>query len=187
MKKITLVFILVTFIFIGKVSAHCDSYDGPVIKDALSALESNNVNLVLKWISNEQEKEITDLFNTVYTLKNQNKEIYALAEKHFLETLVRLHRETEGFPYTGLKEAGHIKPIIKMSDDALENHKPDQLIVSLTNHISEVVKEKYEKVSQLQPVKENSSLIGRQYVEAYVDYVHTIEALHDIIEGEHHH
>ena len=29
-------------------SAHCDSYDGPVIKDAVKALETNNVNLVLK-------------------------------------------------------------------------------------------------------------------------------------------
>ena len=25
--------------------AHCDSYDGPVIKDAVKALETNNVNL----------------------------------------------------------------------------------------------------------------------------------------------
>ncbi len=32
-------------------SAHCDSYDGPVIKDAIKALETNNVNLVLKWIT----------------------------------------------------------------------------------------------------------------------------------------
>ena len=32
-------------------SAHCDSYDGPVIKDASKALETNNVNLVLKWIT----------------------------------------------------------------------------------------------------------------------------------------
>jgi hypothetical protein len=44
-------------------SAHCDSYDGPVIKDATKALETNNVNLVLKWITDEQEQEIIPLFN----------------------------------------------------------------------------------------------------------------------------
>ena len=40
--------------------AHCDSYDGPVIKDATIALETNNVNLVLKWITKEQEQEIRE-------------------------------------------------------------------------------------------------------------------------------
>ena len=50
------------------VSAHCDSYDGPVIKDATKALETNNVNLVLKWITDEQEKEIIPLFNKTYKL-----------------------------------------------------------------------------------------------------------------------
>lgn len=30
------------------VVAHCDSYDGPVITDARQALETNNVELVLK-------------------------------------------------------------------------------------------------------------------------------------------
>src|SRR5690554_7345576 len=38
--------------------AHCDSYDGPVIKDALTALDQNNVELVLKWIDPQQEAEI---------------------------------------------------------------------------------------------------------------------------------
>jgi len=32
------------------VSAHCDSYDGPLIKDALNAIETENVFPVLKWI-----------------------------------------------------------------------------------------------------------------------------------------
>lgn len=44
-------------------SAHCDSYDGPAIKDAMKALETGNVNLILKWITPEQEKEIIPLFN----------------------------------------------------------------------------------------------------------------------------
>lgn len=35
-------------------SAHCDSYGGPTIKNAIKALETNNVNLVLKWITADQ-------------------------------------------------------------------------------------------------------------------------------------
>ena len=34
--------------------AHCDSYDGPVIKDAVKALETNNVDLEFKWLDKKQ-------------------------------------------------------------------------------------------------------------------------------------
>lgn len=158
--------------------AHCDSYDGPVIKDAVKALETNNVNLVLKWITPEQEQEITSLFKKTFSLKNGDKEIYAIVEKHFFETLVRLHRETEGAPYTGLKPAGTTKQIIKLSDQSLEEHDLDGFLKKLNNHIAKVLKEKYLKVESLEKVKNESVENGRAYVQAYVDYTHTIEAIH---------
>jgi hypothetical protein len=164
------------------VFAHCDSYDGPVIKDALKALETNNVNLVRKWINEDQEKEIISLYHTTYGLRNQNKEVFAIVEKHFLETLVRLHRETEGAPFTGLKPAGTTQTIVKLSDQALDNQDIDGLLEKLNNHISNVVREKYQKVVTLSEVKDVSAEIGREYVKAYVDYTHTLEALHDILE-----
>ena len=163
-------------------SAHCDSYDGPTIKDATKALETNNINLVLKWITPEQEKEIIPLFNKTYALKSGDKEVYAIVEKHFFETLVRLHRETEGAPYTGLKPAGTTKSIIQLSDQALESKNIDELLGKLNNHIGKVIREKYEKVATLDKVKNDSSEKGREYVEAYVDYTHTLEAIHDIVE-----
>jgi hypothetical protein len=114
MKKKTRIFaILVAILFAGingALYAHCDSYDGPVIKDAVKALETNNVNLVLKWIDQNDEQEIVDLFNKTYALKSGDQETYAIVEKHFLEALVRLHRASEGEPYTGLKPAGSLKP-----------------------------------------------------------------------------
>lgn len=164
------------------VSAHCDSYDGPTIKDAVKALETNNVKLVLKWIKPEQEKEIIPLFNKTYALKSGDKEVYNIVERHFFETLVRLHRETEGAPYTRLKPAGTTKPIILMSDQAIENRNIDDLLGKLNNHIGKVLKEKYERVAELDKLKNNSPEQGRDFVEAYVDYTHTIEAIHDIIE-----
>lgn len=101
--------------------AHCDSYDGPVVKDALKALERNDIELVMKWIDSKHEKEIGDLFAKTLKYKSGDKEIYTLLEKHFLETLVRVHREGEGEPYTGLKPAGTTKQIIKLTDTALED------------------------------------------------------------------
>ena len=169
--------------------AHCDSYDGPVIKDAIKALETNNVKLVFKWITPEQEAEITGLFDKVQGLKNGDREIYSIVEKYFFETLVRLHRETEGAPYTGLKPVGTTKQIIVMSDKAIENNDIDKLLAQLNNHIGSVIREKYNKVATLDKVKDNSAEEGRAYVKAYVDYTHSLEALHDILEngGGHNH
>ncbi|MBW6498255.1 MAG: hypothetical protein K0B09_07710 [Bacteroidales bacterium] len=162
--------------------AHCDSYDGPVIKDAYKALESNNVNLVLKWIAPDQEQEIISLFNKTYNLKTGDNEIYQIVEKHFLETLVRLHRETEGAPYTGLKPAGTTKMIVVLSDKAVETQSVDDLVGKLNAHIEKVVREKFNLVASLYGVKDESVEKGREYVDAYVDYTHTLEAIHDILE-----
>lgn len=173
-----------TFLFLSSFTAHahCDSYDGPVIKDAIKALESNNVDLVLKWITSEQEKEITSLFIKTYALKTYDQKVYEIVEKHFFETLVRLHRETEGAPYTGLKPAGSTKQIIQMTDAALHEDNIEGFIVKLDNHLNKVVQEKYNKVANLYKVKDDSKAQGRAFVEAYVDYTHTIAAIHDIIE-----
>ena len=183
-SKLSMMLLFATFIFIftNTASAHCDSYDGPVIKDAEMALETNNVNLILKWVTKEQEKEITTLFQKIYELRNGDKEVYEIVEKHFFETLVRLHRETEGAPYTGLKPAGTTKQIIQMTDKALKENNVDDFLLKLNNHIDKVVREKYKKVSELNKVKDDSVEKGRKFVAAYVDYTHTVEAIHDIIE-----
>ena len=187
MKKKTGIFtILVTMLFTGisgALYAHCDSYDGPVIKDALKALETNNVSLVYKWIDQKDEPTIVDLFNKTYALKSGDQEIYAIVEKHFLETLVRLHRAGEGEPFTGLKPAGSAEPIVKMSDKALEDQNIDDLLRKLDDHINSVVLEKYEKVIALDKTKDESVEKGREYVAAYIDYTHTLEAIHGILEN----
>lgn len=181
-SKLSMMLLFASFVFTNTASAHCDSYDGPVIKDAEMALVTNNVNLVLKWVTKEQEKEITTLFQKTYELRNGDKEVYEIVEKHFFETLVRLHRETEGAPYTGLKPAGTTKQIIQMTDKALKEINVDDFLLKLNNHIDKVVREKYQKVSELDKVKDDSVEKGREFVAAYVDYTHTVEAIHDIIE-----
>lgn len=89
-SKLAAMLFLASFIFIftNTAFAHCDSYDGPVIKDAVKALETNNVNLVLKWVTKEQEKEIITLFQKTYELRNGDKEVYEIVEKHFLKPLL---------------------------------------------------------------------------------------------------
>jgi len=161
--------------------AHCDSYDGPVIKDALKALDQNNVHLVLKWIEPQQEKEIISLFDKTYGLKNGDQQVYSIVEKHFLETLVRLHRETEGEPYTGLKPAGSMTPLIAMADNSLAKNDVEEVVKTVTTHLEQVLRERYTKVAELSKTKDNSEKQGRAYVEAYVQYTHTLEALEKLL------
>lgn len=162
--------------------AHCDSYDGPVVKDAVKALEENNVGLVLKWVEEEYEVEIERIFEKTYTLRGGDKEIYSIVEKYFLETLVRLHRAGEGEPYTGLKPAGSASQIVKMADHSIEAASVDDLITKFSGHIESVIREKFEKVNELSKVRNESLEKGRAYVSAYVDYTHTLEGMDTILE-----
>lgn len=171
-------------------SAHCDSYDGPLIKDALRAIETNNVTLVLKWVDKEHEPEISSLFNKTVALKKGDREVFELVQKYFLETLVRVHREGEGAPYTGLKPAGQTEPIVVMSDQALEQKNINNLLEKLNAHLSEVVREKYNQAVETSRGKDQSAEAGRAFVKAYVEYTHLLEAVHHAIEAagqEHQH
>lgn len=182
LKIVTLVLLAFFFLNAQNTFAHCDSYDGPVIKDAKQALATNNVNLVMKWVGVADEAAISTLFNKTYTLKNGDKEIYDIVEQHFLETLVRLHRATEGVGYTGLKPAGSASPIVVMADASIDNHTVDNLLTDFTAHIQKAVREKYTKVEKLSRTKNASLAQGRAYVEAYVDYTHTLEGMHGYLE-----
>lgn len=163
--------------------AHCDSYDGPVIKDALKALDQNKVELVLKWIEPQQEKEIIAMFTKTYQLKSGDKQAYAIVEKHFLENLVRLHRETEGEPYTGLKPAGSMTPLVAMADNSLAKNNVEGVITTVTNHLEQVLRERYNKVAKLKITKDDSVEQGRAFVAAYVQYTHTLETLEQLLHG----
>ena len=52
----------VTFWNPGKLSAHCDGMDGPVVKAARKALETGNVNAALIWVQKKDEDEVRKAF-----------------------------------------------------------------------------------------------------------------------------
>lgn len=161
--------------------AHCDSYDGPVIKDALNALNENKVELVLKWIEPQQEKEITSLFTKTYALRDSDSQVYSIVEKHFLETLVRLHREMEGAAFTGLKPAGSMTPWVEMADNSIAEDNVGAVIETVTGRFEKILRERYANVAKLSKTKNDSVQQGREYVHAYVQYTHTLEHLEELV------
>ena len=87
---------------------HCDTRDGPVVKAAIKALETGNLNYVLIWIPRESEKELRAIFEKTLRARNAGKDAKDVAEDWFFENTIRLHR-AEGTSYTGMKPAGLVK------------------------------------------------------------------------------
>lgn len=160
--------------------AHCDGLDGPVVKAAQKALQTNNVNLVLIWVQKESEPELKAVFQQTVAVRKLSPESKALADRHLFETLVRLHRTGEGAPYTGLKPAGReLGPAIPAADRAIESGGTAALETLLVNELRARLREAFERVQAKRKYDANDVAAGREYVKAYVEFIHFVERLHE--------
>jgi len=160
--------------------AHCDGLDGPVVKAAQKALQTNNVNLVLVWVQKENEAELKAVFLQTVAVRKLSPESKALADRHLFETLVRLHRAGEGAPYTGLKPAGRdLGPAIPAADRAIESGGTAALETLLVNELRAGLREAFGRVQAKRKYDANDVAAGREYVKAYVEYIHFVEQVHD--------
>ncbi len=151
--------------------AHCDTMDGPLIKDARQAIDLNNVNYALKWVSSENEAEIKNAFYLMMKVRDLSPEAKELSEKYFFETLVRVHRSREGVPYTGIKPSGTpIDDKVLAADESIEigNLSPLKELVS-KDKLQELTK-RFNKVMSLKNFDVNNVTAGREYIEAYVQF-----------------
>ena len=97
---------------------------------------------------------------------------------YFFETLVRIHRAGEGAPYTGLK-AESPEPIVAASDKAIESGSADALVKQVTEDVSAGIRKRFERVVETRKHNGESVEAGREYVEAYVEFTHYVERLHN--------
>lgn len=158
-------------------AAHCDSLDGPVVRDARAALESGDAAAALKWVTEEHVAEVVDAFEKSLAVRGKGADARELADRHFFETLVRLHRAGEGEPFTGLKPAGSSEPGIAAADDALATGSSAELARELSASIEEGVNDRFALVLERRRHADDSIGAGRDYVAAYVDYVHFVETV----------
>jgi hypothetical protein len=158
--------------------AHCDALDGPVVLTATSALEKGDVTPVLKWVAPGDEKQIREVFAKTLKVRTLGDDARDLADRHFFETLVRLHRAGEGFAFTGLKPAGETDPGIAAADKALDRGSADKLAAELGEAVVAGLRDRFTKVIAAKAHADQSVKGGRAYVTAYVEYVHYVEAVH---------
>lgn len=157
--------------------AHCDTLDGPVIKDARVALDKGDITPVLKWVRQKDELQIKKAFKQALAAGNKGSKAKETGEHRFFEALVKIHRAGEGAPFTGLKPAGEVEPVIAEADKALAAGSSDSLVKMVTDTVSQGLRQRYEKVAETMKHKDESVEKGREFVKAYVEYTHYAERI----------
>lgn len=164
--------------------AHCDGMDGPVVKAAQRALASGNINLVLIWIPAADEPEVKQVFAKTMAVRKLHPGAEELADRYFFETLVRIHRAGEGEPYTGLKPARRdLGPAIPAADQAIDDGAAGPLVKMLAETVAAGARERLEKVLAASNFKPEDVAAGRDFVRAYVEFVHYVDALYAAARG----
>lgn len=166
------------------VFAHCDTMDGPVVAEAQKALETGDITPVLKWVRQEDEQIVKDVFESALSVRRLGPEASAVADRYFFETLVRVHRASEGAPFTGLKPAGTgITPAEMAADEALERGSVNELSREMADKLEHEIKARFARVQEKKKHADDSVEAGREYVEAYVRYIHFVDGMDKMIAG----
>lgn len=164
----------------GSAFAHCDGLDGPVAKAAHKALDAGNVNQVLIWVQKNNEAEIKEAFDHAISVRKLGPAARDLADRYFLETLVRVHRAGEGAPYTGLQPAGRdLGPAVPAADRAIETGSVEPVVKLLTDAVKHGTHGQFQSVTAAKTFAKDDVAAGRRYVAAYVEYVHYVERLYE--------
>lgn len=164
----------------ASVLAHCDGLDGPVVKAARAALEARNPALILIWVQAGDEPEIREAFEQTLAVRTLSPQARELADRFFFETVVRVHRTGEGAPYTGLKPAGRdLGPAIPAADRAIDQGSVEPLVRLLTEAMVEHLRTRFDEVVAAQSYARDDVAAGRDYVRAYVEFVHYVERLYE--------
>jgi len=163
--------------------AHCDSLDGPVVKAAQRALASGDLAPVLAWVKPEGEAEVRAAFDKALAVRKLGPDAQEVADRYFLETAVRVHRESEGEPYTGIKPAGTAGATVMAADRALGTGRLGEVTDLLVAALRSGLTTRFEKARAVQPPSDDVA-DGREYVEAYVGFIHYVEGLQAAIAGQ---
>ena len=162
---------LATWMLPAMAHAHCDTAGGPAVTDGRKALETGNINYALKWIPADGEDELREAFDKAQQIRPLGEEAAVLADQLFLETLVRLHRLSEGVGFTGIKPRGTaIDPVVEAADAALALGSDSDLLPLVPEERRVELDRRFLKALTLAQFDVDDVAAGRRYLAAYVDF-----------------
>ncbi len=174
---------LVGWLLLGRADAHCDTLDGPVVRDAQAALTTGELRPVLKWLRPVDEAEVRAAFDDALAVRALGERAASIGRQRFFETLVRLHRAGEGAGFTGLKPAGQVEPVVALADRALDEGSAEELIAELQQAVESGVRQRFAEARERRATMNDNVEAGRAYVASYVELMHYLEALHQTAAG----
>ena len=177
-----LLLLLVLLFAASPLFGHCDWIKGPVVLDAQAALEKGDLGPVMKWIPAAGEPEVRQAFTRTMSVRKASPEGRELADRWFFETVVRLHRASEGEPYNGLRGLDYTPdPAIVIAERALEQGS----LVEVEKALLAQVRSRYKEAMEAKEHAAHNAEAGRHYVHAYAGFVHYVLGMQQQ-QGEHH-
>ncbi len=162
---------------------YIDSMDGPVVKAAENALDSEDVKHLLPYVSSKDEEELKDAFEKTLSVRELSSEAAELADHWLFETTVRLHRKKQKKPYTGLKAAGtDWGPVIPKIDQAIESENLDELLDFLLNFIREDIEGRFEDLLAKKEYDTGDVEEARDYIDAREEFIKYTSKFYSYVE-----
>jgi hypothetical protein len=167
--------------------AHCDTEDGPAVAAGRRALETGNVNHAVVWVPEEAETELRAVFTDVITVRELSDDAARVADRLFLETLVRLHRAGEGAPFEGLKSGGTTDPVVAAADRAIAVGRIEPLVDLVEPDRLPELERRLATALALRDHDVDDVAAGRRHLAAYVAFVTLAEGHEHAHAHEHQH
>lgn len=156
--------------------AHCDTMDGPTVADGRRALDTGNVNHARKWVDEHHEAELIGAFELASRVRGLGDDARELADRYFLETLVRLHRAGEGEPYEGIKPSGTpIEDAVAAADRCVATGSMAPLEGMFGEEELAELRRRFDRVLATKDFDVDDVDAGRAFIAAYVDFFHFAE------------
>lgn len=160
-------------------SAHCDTLDGPAVKDGRLALETGDVNIARKWVQPDGDAELCQIFEQAQAARQLGEEAREVADQWFLENMVRIHRAGEGASYTGLQPVGTtVDERVRAADQAVATGTLAPLIGLVPAEQVAELEARFREVMRRRDFPVADVYAGRRYLEAYVRFFKLAEG-HD--------
>lgn len=153
------------------VEAHCDTADGPAVKAGRTSLESGNINHALAWIPADGEAELRAVFDKALQVRSLGTSAAEVADRLFLETLVRIHRMGERVAFTGIQAPGtQIDPVVAAADEAIRLGTDSALLPMVPDERRAELDKRFLAALAVKDFDVDDVVAGRQYLVAYVDF-----------------
>ena len=159
-------------------AAHCDALDGPVVEAAREALRTGDFSPIAIWVQPAQEPALQAAFRHALAVRELGPKARDLADSYFFETAVRLHREGEGEPYTGLKPAGNRDIALDAADRAIASGDDRALTELLVARVRNALHERFRDAVDHRVRRRGDIAAGRAYVVRYIAFVHYVVGIY---------